>query len=148
MDFYNEAALKKDILLRTSLRANRSQVFRKSSNGDNFAFFVTTWLKMSQAQRNSWSVNNTTFQDLLGQIFGSEGNDLEKWLPVIKRKRIFDQLRVFTSMPWGRAMFVLGNVHASVSCHFDFVSFSILLSLSFLSCLFFLFSSFLFRPSG
>jgi hypothetical protein len=112
--------------MHTSLRANRAKVYRKSSNGDNFAFFVSTWTKMNSRQRKPWLHNSITFRQLLGQIFGSEGQgqDLDKWLPVIRRTAIFEQLQVFTSHPWGRSMFLLGNVHASVSCHMDFVSHS------------------------
>jgi hypothetical protein len=121
VEFFDTAKLQKDILLQTSLRANRAQVYRKSSNGDNFAFFVTTWTQMTPVQQRPWMVNTSTFKELLGQIFGSEGNDLDKWLPVIRRQRIFKELAIFTSMPWGRASFVLGNAHSSISCHFDFV---------------------------
>jgi hypothetical protein len=121
VEFYDSVKLRKDALLRTSIRVNQSKVYRKSSNGDNFAFFADMWGNMTKAQKTPHLRNQGTFQSLLGQIFGSEGNDLDKWLPVIKRDLLTAELAKFCETPWGRSVFVLGNVHAAISCHFDFV---------------------------
>jgi len=123
VDFYLDDLLNADILTLSTLRANPDDVYRKASDGDNFAFFIHTWNRLPQQERVKWKESLDTFTAFVSRLVGPNAPSLDRYLPVVQHHALFEAAQALVRTPWGRSLFSMTNVYRIIGCHLDHVSF-------------------------
>ena len=108
------------------MRANPEDVYQKGNDGDHFSFFVHTWNLLSEEDQLPWKRNLDTFTAFVARLVGPNASNLDRYLPVVQHKVLFESVQSFISTPWGRSLFSMTNAYRIIGCHLDFVSQSLL----------------------